>query len=243
MEKTSNASSGRASAAISAKESAQVPVAVASSLNSASPPFYPSGSSSNETNSTQKKDAQTGSVNRGPPRGRNVSDSLGMEKLYIDDSVSSLAGKPLNNLPLPTQPRGPHSFNQAAYQPVPPHRHNQVNRVPNQLNLNLQSSGQQFGPRSASGSRASSPPTKASLESVEIESSTESNDFKTTLVGKGKGSIPSSGMSSFSYSDQNFPGAPKFLPGTSKTYFYIISFLKQAIIYLMCCICGLQFGI
>ncbi|KAJ0933931.1 hypothetical protein HanRHA438_Chr03g0101701 [Helianthus annuus] len=110
MEKTTHASSGRASAATSASEPAQVAVSNnvgASNLNSASPPFYPSGST---------KDAQSGSLNRGPrppvmvenyrisqsnvSRGRNVSVSLGMDKLHIDDSIS--------------KPRVP----QVAYQPV-----------------------------------------------------------------------------------------------------------------------------
>ncbi|KAM0017421.1 putative Btz domain, protein MLN51 plant [Helianthus debilis subsp. tardiflorus] len=208
VEKTSHANSGRASAATSASDSAQVPVRknVASNLNYASPPFYPSGSSNKETNVTQKKDTQTGSLNRGPhtpvmsenypvsqsniPRGKNVSVSLGMDKLYIDDSVS----KPLN--------KGQISFGQVAYQPV--------NRS------NVQPSGQQFGARSASGSRASSPPKTSGpahgIEPTDVESSTESNDSKSALVGKGKGSVPSSGMSSFSYGDQNFPGAPTFLP-------------------------------
>lgn len=237
IEKTSHASSGRVSAATSASESSQAPVrknVVASNLNSASPPFYPSGSSNKETNLTQKKDAQTGSHNRGPRppvgvenypvsqsnnlRGRNVSVSLGVDKLYIDDSVSSHAGKPLNNLQTKAEGRGPISFGQVAYQPVPPH--NQVNRGSNQLHPNLQPSGQHFVARSASGS--SPPKTSGSThvtESIDLESSTESNDSKTALVGKGKGSISSSGMSSFSYgglganhADQNFPGAPTFLP-------------------------------
>ncbi|KAI3803417.1 hypothetical protein L1987_31568 [Smallanthus sonchifolius] len=217
IEKTSHASSGRASAATSSSESAQVPVRknVASNLNSASPPFYPSGSSNKETNMTQKKDAQIGSPYRGQrtpvmaenypfshsniPRGKNVSVSLGMDKLYIDDSIF----KPLNNLQTRAEGRGPISFGQVAYQPV--------NRP------NIQPSGQQFGARSASGSRASSPPKTSGsahgLESIDLESSAESNDSKIAVVGKGKGSIPSSGMSSFSYGDQNFPGAPTFLPG------------------------------
>ncbi|KAK9060477.1 hypothetical protein SSX86_021181 [Deinandra increscens subsp. villosa] len=222
MDKTSHASSGRASAAISASESAQAAIrknVVASNLNSASPPFYPSGSSNKETNLTQKKDAQSGSLNRGPrppvmaenypisqsniPRGRNVSVSLGMDKQYIDDPIS----KPLNNLQTGSDGRGPISFGQVAYQPVPVHNTN---------GRNLQPSGQQFGIRSASGSRVSSPPEVSGLthglEAVDLESSTESNDSKIALVGKGKGSIPSSGMSSFSYGDQNFSGAPTFLP-------------------------------
>ncbi|KAK1416827.1 hypothetical protein QVD17_25944 [Tagetes erecta] len=215
-EKTSQANSGRASTAMPASESAQVPVRknVASNLNSASPPFYPSGSSNKETNPTQKKDAQTGSLNRAPrtsvmaenypisqssiPRGKNASVTLGMDKLYIDDSVS----KPLNKLQTRAEGRGPMPVGQMAYQPV--------NRP------NFQPSGQQFGTRSASGSRASSPPKTSGpahgLESIDLESSTESNDSKTALVGKGKGSVASSGMSSFSYGDQNFPGAPTFLP-------------------------------
>ncbi|KAL7619214.1 hypothetical protein Lser_V15G04711 [Lactuca serriola] len=61
----------------------------------------------------------------------------------------------------------------------------------NQLNPNLQNPDQQFGQRSASGSRASFPPPK---ESAEMESPTESNDnSNTSLVGngngKGKGSL------------------------------------------------------
>ncbi|CAH1422181.1 unnamed protein product [Lactuca virosa] len=89
----------------------------------------------------------------------------------------------------------------------------------NQLNPNLQNPSQQFGQRSASGSRASSPPPK---ESAEMESPTESNDnSKTALVvnrngngnGKGKGNLQTTGRSSFSYhGDQNFPGAQTFLP-------------------------------
>ncbi|XP_071715970.1 protein MLN51 homolog [Rutidosis leptorrhynchoides] len=223
-DKTPHVSSGRASAATSSSDSSQVPVKknlVASNLNSASPPFYPSGSSNKETNTTQKKDVQTGPLNRGPRpvmvenypisqsnkvRGRNVSDSLGMNKLHIDDSVSRSEG------------RGPMNFGHVAYQPVAPH-HNQVNRV-----TNLHHPSQQFVARSATGSRASSPPKTPgppvhANESTEMESSTESNDSKTVLVGKGKGSITSSGMSPFSYGslggnhgDQNFSGAPTFLP-------------------------------
>lgn len=244
MEKTGHANSGRTSAATSASESTQAPArknVLASNLNSASPPFYPSGNK--ETNLNQKKDAQTGSVNKrenypvsqsnNNMRGRNaVSDSLNIEKLYIDDSGPSFIN--------PTQRaegRGPVSFGQV-YQPVPVPPHHQVNRVSspnqvhsfqrapalNQLNPNLQNPGQQFGQRSASGSRASSPPPK---ESAEMESPTESNDnSKTALVGngngngKGKGSLQTTGMSSFSYhGDQNFPGAPTFLPGKPRGYF------------------------
>nr|GEU94364.1 hypothetical protein [Tanacetum cinerariifolium] len=237
MDKTSHASSGRASAATSTSESSQVPVrnnVVASNLNSASPPFYPSGSSNKEANLTQKKDGQSGSLNRGgrpAVSGENygISQSNNLRGRNVSDSLVG---------------RGPVSFGQAAYQPVP--SHNQVNRVssssqvnsfqrapfPNQLHPNIQVSGQQYMPRSASGSLVSSPPKTSghmyATESTDLESSTESNDSKTALVGKGKGSIPSSGINSFSYAgaqlmgasgslggnhgDQNFPGAPTFLP-------------------------------
>ncbi|XP_076889451.1 protein MLN51 homolog [Bidens hawaiensis] len=204
MEKTSHASSGRATAApaTSASESAHGFVrknVVASSLNSASLPFYPSGSSN--------KESKSGSVTRGPrphamsenypvsqssiSQGRNVSVSLGMDKLYIDDPIS----KPMNSQTR-AHGRGSASFGQEGHQSVP--------------------FSQQFKARSARGPQAFSPPKTSDsargLESIDMESSTESNDFKAVLGLRGKGSIPSSGTGPFSYGDQNFSGAPRFLP-------------------------------
>ncbi|XP_076887892.1 protein MLN51 homolog [Bidens hawaiensis] len=202
MEKTSHASSGRATASSATSASAHGFVrknVVASSLNSASLPFYPSGSSNNESKS--------GSVTRGPrppamsenypvsqsniSQGRNVSVSLSMDKLYIDDPIS----KPMNSQTR-AHGRGPVSFGQVGHQSVP--------------------FSQQFRARSASGPQAFSPPKTSGsargLESVDMESSTESNDFRAVLGLRGKGSTPSSGTGSFSYGDQNFSGAPRFLP-------------------------------
>lgn len=114
QELTSNASIGRKSSqASSAQPDLVLPrtKVFASSLNSASPPFYPSGSSDQDISVTQKRDAQNGASNRvfssSTPmenkfpaplsgslvRGKNVVDSLGHDRLYIDDTLRSVAGK------------------------------------------------------------------------------------------------------------------------------------------------------
>ncbi|KAI3463355.1 hypothetical protein Pfo_020018 [Paulownia fortunei] len=174
----------------------------ASNLNIASPPFYPSGSSTKDNSMPNKRDVQSGSINRnGQPsvvgegstmpqssgvlRGKNIVDSIGVDKLYIDDSHSAMTGKPANNVQMPLsgpssinstrqhlrgQGRGIASLTQMAYQPAV--SNNQVNRVnpPNQLQTvrrnpgqnraqsAVQASGQQFTQRVPSGSQASSPP-------------------------------------------------------------------------------------
>lgn len=88
---------------------------IASSLNSASPPFYPSGSSNKEISLTQKRDVQAGSTNRSPHtsavdnallRGKNIAASVGMDKLKIDDSINSVTGKTLGNINMQMPPSG-----------------------------------------------------------------------------------------------------------------------------------------
>ncbi|KAK6284584.1 hypothetical protein POUND7_003536 [Theobroma cacao] len=117
LEKTSQANSSRALTPATNADTTSVPArkhVFASSLSSASPPFYPSGSSNKDITLTPKKDVQTGSVSRNlrpsvtddnssvsqsnSLRGKNVLDSLSMAKLYIDDSSTSASGKPLTNL-------------------------------------------------------------------------------------------------------------------------------------------------
>ncbi|XP_021298581.1 protein CASC3 isoform X2 [Herrania umbratica] len=117
LEKTSQANSSRAFTPAANADTTSVPArkhVFASSLSSASPPFYPSGSSNKDITLTPKKDVQTGSVSRNlrpsvtddnlsvshsnSLRGKNVLDSLSMAKLYIDDSSTSASGKPLTNL-------------------------------------------------------------------------------------------------------------------------------------------------
>lgn len=216
FEKASHSSSGRAFTPTSNVASDPIPTrkhVFASSLSSASPPFYPSGSSNKEISLTQKRDLHTGTTNRNIrpsvaeesfgtsqsgalPRGKNIVDSVGMDKLYIDDSLSPVAGKSLNNLQLPSsgsslitttqspqvraQGRGLAPSGQMNFQPTL--SHNQLNRAapPAQLHAvqrspvqarvqpSLQSSSQQLGQRPGSGSQTSSPPKNAlSINSFE----------------------------------------------------------------------------
>ncbi|XP_022714922.1 protein MLN51 homolog isoform X3 [Durio zibethinus] len=117
LQGTSQANSNRAFTPATNADTASLPARkhiFASSLSSASPPFYPSGSSNKDITLTQKKDMQAGSVSRNLPpsvtdenfsvsqsnslRGKNVLDSLSMAKLYIDDSSTSASVKPLTNV-------------------------------------------------------------------------------------------------------------------------------------------------
>ncbi|XP_071733461.1 protein MLN51 homolog isoform X2 [Rutidosis leptorrhynchoides] len=201
LEKGSHTSTGKASyAATSTSESAQIPSgknSFASRLNYASPPFYPSGSSNQEANLGQKRNTQTGHFSQSSNMQRkSVPDSLGMEKLYINDTVSSHSGKHLNK---GRSQAGQTLLGQRTYQPVPPH--NQGNRHPLP--------------------KVSSPPKVPGptqfVESKDVSSSLESNNSKMALVGKGKGGVQGNAMGSFPYGgnhgDQNFTGAPRFLPG------------------------------
>ncbi|XP_064950041.1 protein MLN51 homolog isoform X1 [Musa acuminata AAA Group] len=96
----------------------------ASSLNSASPPFYPSGSSNSNQDILlmQKRDAQAGIINDSLSysmhteensqssqsstllRGKTVVDSVGHDRLYMSDSHRSVVGKTLASVHL--QPSG-----------------------------------------------------------------------------------------------------------------------------------------
>ncbi|XP_057514814.1 protein MLN51 homolog [Actinidia eriantha] len=135
-----------------------------SSLSSASPPFYPSGSSNKEITLTQKRDVQAGTINRNlrspvvddnfsmpesstMMRGKNVAGSSSMEKLYINDSISPIVGKSSSVLQLP--PSGSSLVNTT--QPLQPRAHGR----------GLASSGQmtfQPGAPHNQVSRASPPP-------------------------------------------------------------------------------------
>ncbi|RWR77500.1 histone H3.v1-like protein isoform X2 [Cinnamomum micranthum f. kanehirae] len=87
----------------------------ASSLNSASPPFYPSGSSKQDMPISQKRDPLTGSPNRNLQssllseeksstshstslmRGKTIAQLNAPERSFMDDSVHPISGKQLNN--------------------------------------------------------------------------------------------------------------------------------------------------
>ncbi|KAL8458160.1 hypothetical protein ACS0TY_035879 [Phlomoides rotata] len=91
---------------------------VASNLSIASPPFYPTGSSTKDNTVPPKRDAQAGIVNRNAQplmvnesftmaqstttiRGKNIPDTIGLDNLSIGDSPSVMAGKPSNNVQMP----------------------------------------------------------------------------------------------------------------------------------------------
>lgn len=201
---------------------------VASNLNSASPPFYPSGSSNKDI--APKGDVQTiravrpGVTTEGFSvqqnnaflRGKNVVESLSMDKLYMDESITPAVGKPLNNLHMPPsgssgvtasqspQPRAPGRTVaipvQMNYQPTS--SHNQVNKVsptqlqamqrssvPGQTQTSVQASAPQSGLRSGSGSQASSPPrTSVATNSFDSgEIDTTSESGKSKSALVGKG--------------------------------------------------------
>lgn len=106
---------------------------VASNLSSASPPFYPSSSSNKDVTVAQKKETQAGNHKRNVRpsvmdngfltphsnsmwQGKNIRDSVGINKLNIDDSVSPAGARPLN-VHLPSSACSPASAN-----PMPPAR-------------------------------------------------------------------------------------------------------------------------
>ncbi|GMH22205.1 hypothetical protein Nepgr_024048 [Nepenthes gracilis] len=217
---------------------------VASNLSSASPPFYPSGSSNKENNLTQKRDVQTGGGNRNIrsavmedgytmqqpnlfPRGKNVIDSVGVDKLYVNDSVPAVPSKQLSNLRIPAasssmianqaplsrvQSRGlpllrPNSFqlsptNYQVNKVSPPAQvHTQRNPVQSKIQYSLQPAAQQLRP--VNPPQVSMPKSSLSLsvlEPGESQSTPESNKSKTALVGKGKAMAPGSGRAPLLYS-------------------------------------------
>ncbi|XP_042061983.1 protein MLN51 homolog [Salvia splendens] len=239
IEKHSHVSSRRSSEPVSNAKPDVVPrKQVASNLNIASPPFYPTGSSTKDNTAPPKRDVHASTVNRGqqPVVGGNFTMSQSTATMRGKNIVESIGQPQLRG-----QVRGPGSFTQMAYQPVV--SNNQHDRVPlpnQQQNVqrnsgqiraqsSLQGSSQQFKQRVPSNSQAFSPPKAAgsvnTSESGDVESASELNQPKTALVAKGKGSAPGSTKGSFLYGgaqvmgssasmgsgpgDQNFPA---FLP-------------------------------
>ncbi|KAL0380431.1 UNVERIFIED_CONTAM: protein MLN51 [Sesamum angustifolium] len=211
----------------------------ASNLNIASPPFYPSGSSTKDNSVPNKRNAYASSINRnGQPsvtmaqssgvlHGKNIVDSIGLDKLYVNDSLSGIAGKPAKTMQM--QLSGPLAVNSIQQFPAP-NQLQDAQRDPGQgrEQISMQASGHQFQQRVSSASQTSPPKATGvvnAVESVELESISESSKSKIALVPKGKGSEQSSGRGSFLYGgaqimgtsgnmgsvhgDQNFPA---FLP-------------------------------
>ncbi|CAN4088937.1 unnamed protein product [Withania somnifera] len=133
VEKYSYHSTAKASTPVSSVENDAVAAAkqgFVSSLNSASPPFYPSGSSTKEITMTHKRELQTGTNSHSVQpsvlgdssaaaqstsvlRGKNASNSDSLEKLNISDPIAAVASKVSSGLQLatvssiisPTQPQ------------------------------------------------------------------------------------------------------------------------------------------
>lgn len=152
-------------------------------------------------------------------RGKNVVDSIGMDTLYINESIGPSVGKPLNNVH--TAPPGSSGVNASQsphpraagigrgvaipvpmnYHPAP--LHNQVNKVsPTQLQSNnqrssapartstpVQGTAPQSGHRAGSGSQSSSPPKT----SPSINSLDSGETDAASESGKAKGALVGKG--------------------------------------------------
>ncbi|KAL8122981.1 protein MLN51 homolog [Apium graveolens] len=128
---------------------------LSSSLNSASPPFYPSASSKKENSAAQKRDGPAAPLHQNLQSSvtdesfsrsaeKNLADVVGMNKLYINNPAPTHTGKPFTSsqLQVPVSSwtnssQYPHSrvqgrvqtpMEKMAYQSTP---QNQVNRVSN----------------------------------------------------------------------------------------------------------------
>ncbi|KAK4428072.1 protein MLN51 [Sesamum alatum] len=246
-EKHPHVSSGRTSEPVSNADPPRKQVA--SNLSITSPPFYPTGSSTKENSVPLKRDAQAGTIGRNGQqavvdesfntarsaatmRGKNIADSIGVDKLYIDDAPSAMDGKPSNAMQMsssnsssinPTQPQLRGFLRQVNYKVF---RGILVKVVLIFAQASVFSSSRNVFQVEA---QASSPPKAAgamnAFESGELESTSESSQTKTALVAKGKGNMQGGGKGSFLYggaqvmgasgsmvsgqNDQNFPA---FLP-------------------------------
>lgn len=217
LDKTSHAGSVKSSSTTSPEYESVTAKKVASNLSSASPPFYPSSSCNKDVTVAQKKETQAGNHKRNVRqsvmdnsfltphsnsmrRGKNVCDSVGINKLNIDDSVSPAGARPLN-VPLPSsacslasanpmppsrgEGRGialsgsamfqpPQTNNQVKKASTPATQALQINTVQNQAQRSLQSSVHQVVQCSLGVSQGSSPPKTGFLiyhSTLEIVSS------------------------------------------------------------------------
>ncbi|EPS62822.1 hypothetical protein M569_11964, partial [Genlisea aurea] len=223
---------------------------VASSLNVASPPFYPTGSSTKDNN--MARDIQSASINHSGQqsytnkntnvgqssammRGKNMVDSVNVDRLYIDDSPAISSGKQSSSVQMPLSSsldsipsqsqlrslgRGLNHVVQMPYQPLL--AGNQLNRAFSSSHLQggqlnpgqfiSQTSGQQFVQSLPSRAQVSSPPktdgTMNLLESENLDSASETNQSKTALVAKGRGITEISAKGSFIYGGAQVIGAP-----------------------------------
>ncbi|XP_047332813.1 protein MLN51 homolog isoform X1 [Impatiens glandulifera] len=183
----------------------------ASSLNFASPPFYPSCSSNKDIPLTEKRDVKVGTIDHNlrssVPRQKNLSASDAMEKLYVNDSISQVSGQSSTRKTVSSQTPMVHSSSQPRAQgraiaPGTP-LHQQVHK--------------------SSLQKTSTSIDLPVFEEAEILS--ELSNPKSALVGKRRGSLQVSEKGSFTYSgaqvigsfenmdgDKNISATPAFLP-------------------------------
>ncbi|XP_020588174.1 uncharacterized protein LOC110029991 isoform X2 [Phalaenopsis equestris] len=220
--------------------------AFASSLSSASPPFYPSGSSNQDISAIQKRDLQTESNNKplsstvqmenllsAQPaslfRGKPIIDSVGFDRLHLDDSVHQVSGKALvhaqaqasgSSISLSNANKSPPYKVQGrnSTPSIPNHltSFNQVARIPSQNQPSIvhqkpvQSQGQTSQRISTqlvgqhlviANQVISSHQASVSIssEGEEAESSADHSKSNSTLVGKGKNVNHGAGRGSFFY--------------------------------------------
>ncbi|KAG0485024.1 hypothetical protein HPP92_009103 [Vanilla planifolia] len=218
--------------------------AFASSLSSASPPFYPSCSSNPDISAVQKCDVQTGSHNKAPSsitqmenvfpvpksgnflRGKGVAEAIGFDRLYLDDSVHQVPGKPsasptlqapgsslllsnanksptfhpqgrtLSTTSLPSQPV---SFNQVAKAPLP----NQSSVVQQKSLQNQGQSSLRIATQQLNHGNQVAPAPHTSLEDSsegwDTESPPGTSKSKTSFVGKVKVGNQGAGRGSMVY--------------------------------------------
>lgn len=209
----------------------------ASSLNSASPPFYPSGSSNQDITLNQKRDVQTGSINKAVAystqmrndsnisqsnslmQGKIVTDMVGHDRFYTDPSLQPAAGKTSAN---------PKEFTHSASSRVQgrglssggPLNSHSVSLMAAQIKPTvrpvqvptqpaIRSSTQQVVELLSNGRQASppQPPSVNSSEVGEADSSPGSSKSKISLAEKARISNQGIGKGSFLYDGAQVIGA------------------------------------
>lgn len=219
---------------------------LASSLNSASPPFYPSITSSTDASSAQRKDAQVSNANRinrppvvddnfsvwepnAPVQGKNIVNSVGLDKLSIDDSF----GQPVSSMSVAPVSDSHHLQNQnraqaqgraeafpvgtMTYQPI---SQGQVGRASPAMHLNsgqkslmssrVPTTTQEPGQHPDSGQRSSPSKVSVSVNSSEIldtDFPSDSSKLSGALVPKGKATVQGSSRGSFVFGGPQVVGA------------------------------------
>ncbi|CAA6666279.1 unnamed protein product [Spirodela intermedia] len=197
-----------------------------SSLNSASPPFYPSGSSSGQDISASAKRDPNLQDNFSPShsgptfRGKTVVDPLVQDRYVVDDAARPVIGKTCVI----------YSCQLHLLQPSAQHRCHNVMQLPSVQRAAQapaqslhRASNQLSGQHSGGGSQVSSPSEVGESDSPRgsVKSmSTVSGKSKAITQGGGRGSflyggaqvMGASGAMGLAHGDQNFPGTPALLP-------------------------------